>query len=153
VAGRAPVPPRIALGVTLPSRVQQGQVGSYAAKPFGSPGRGALPRPILLQPGPALGRQQTGDRQVNALQEAQRVATSVAKASPIGNGNLIENVTLLSGTTLVAHGLGRAFRSCVLCGISTANLWNIQRPSGIPQDLTYVSITVASNMIADVLVW
>lgn len=153
MAGRAPVPPRIALGVTPPSRVQQGQVGSAVVTTWGAKGRGPRARPLVLQPGPALGRQQTGDRQVNALQEAQRVATSAAKANPIGNGMLLENVTLSSGTNLVAHGLGRAFRSALLCGLSAANLWSIQRPSGIAQDLNYVAIVVTSNMIADVLVW
>jgi hypothetical protein len=156
MAGRAPVPPRIALGVAPPSRVQNGQVGSAQVVAWGSQGRGPKARPIVLQPGPALGRQQTGDRQVNALQEAQRVATSQAKANPLGSCNFIQGITFSgAGGQLIAHGLGRAFVSCVVCGLATSAsaIVAIQRPSGIAQDQVYISVAVSAACAFDLLVF
>jgi hypothetical protein len=128
-------------------------MGGPAVPAPNTPGRGAPPRPILLQPGPALPRQQTADRIVNALQEGARTSTNVARADPMGARNLIENVALSSGANLVPHGLGRAFRSAHLAGPSAAVTYAIRRPSGIAQDATHVQITVSATCIADLVVW
>jgi hypothetical protein len=148
------VQPPIALGVRLPSRIQQGQVGSSQVKTFGSVGRGPLPRPILLQPGPALARQQTEDRQINAVAEAARSAGAQAKGHPLAAANLVEGLSFVGNETiLVSHGLGRPFRSALVCAPSTNAFVSIQRPSGIAQDAIFVAVTSYNTIAFDLLVW
>ena len=151
--GRIAPPAAIKLGITLPNRVQAGQVGGAPLSAFGTPGRASPPRPVLLNPGPALPRQQTGDRQTNALQEGIRSSTAQAKGHPLAAANLIENVSFSgAGTRLIAHGLGHAFRSALICGGSASGV-TIQRPSGILQDAQAVAVTVTGAVAFDLLVW
>jgi hypothetical protein len=156
--GRVAPPAPIKLGVVLPNRIAQGQVGGVnvpaGSGVFTAPGRVAPPRPILLQPGPALPRQQTKDRQQNALQEGLRSSTAQAKANPLGGANLLESYNFpAAGTYSIPHNLGRVFRSATLQGLSASVAWSIQRPSGIAADAQVVTITVSAPVVADVLVW
>ena len=152
--GRSQPAAPIALGVRLPSRVQNAQLGSAVTNAFGTPGRGPAAAPILLQPGPALRRQQTDDRQLNDSIEASRSRTAQATANPLGAANLLEGLSFTGNqTVLVPHGLGRAFRSALVCGPSTNAAVSIQRPSGTAQDATYVAVTSYASISFDLLVW
>jgi hypothetical protein len=157
-AGRAAPQAPIALGVSLPSRVQGSPVGTgQAATPVVlssvPAGRGAKAAVSLLQPGPALGRRQTNDRQINALQEAARVSTSQAKADPQSNRNVLEALILVSGDNVIHHGLGRPFRGANLTSMSASVTWHIQRASGIATDAYQILVHVSQACVADLVVW
>ena len=155
--GRALPAQRVQLGTVLPSRVQGATVGGAASTVVQSatvqPGRGPRAATQLLQPGPALARQQTGDRQTNALQEGQRAATNQAKADPLAGKNVIEGVSLGSGWNVVQHGLGRAFRGAMLASPGVSVIWYIQRASGIAADAYQIQVHASVAVTGDLIVW
>ena len=55
----------------------------------------------------AFKTEQTGDRQINAIQDNVRSATQALRSGPFGAGNLVKDVEFSLGITIVDHGLGR----------------------------------------------
>ena len=144
--------------MSIPSRVQAGQYGS--TNPAGR--RRAVPQPVVLVKGAAQGREHTDSRSLDSVQQLLGNAIAAIKASPLAECNLIQNITLSSGSPLVVkHGLGRPFVSCLLCGASAQCTISVRRPS--PQerpatqqnalDAMQIVITPSNSCTADLLVW
>lgn len=100
----------------LPVRIQGTAYGSQSVPTSSSSGQAS---PSIRQLGPSQPREQFADRQLNAIQRSVEQATSIAKANPMAQGNLLEKVTLASGDNIVVHGLGTAFRSAIVHGSDT----------------------------------
>jgi hypothetical protein len=138
----------VQLGARLPSRIQP------LAKVFGAAGRGPAPSHVVKNPGLALARQTTGERQVDALQEGARRAAAPSASGVLSTAGILEGVVFTGNQTLLLqHGLGRAFRSAMVVGPSTNAAYSIRRPSGITADLTVISVTSYASMTCDVVVW
>lgn len=120
--GRAPPPaPNLAPG-RLPGRIQHSQFGSTNAAAT-TVGRASPPKPVVLQLGPVLAREQTADRQVNQIQTMVAAAIGQVKALPWGDGNLLEDVPLVQGGAsgagpynVLLHGLPSAFSGYIILG-------------------------------------
>jgi hypothetical protein len=148
----------IRLGVTLPNRLQAGQMGprnTAASTPnaAGQGGRAAPPAVSILQPGPANIRVQTDNRLTQQIQESSRIIASAAKAHPEALCHIVENVSLVNGSVNVSHGLGIPFRGARVESPSANHSWWIQRPSGIPADAEQVTVFASGAMTVDVIVW
>lgn len=113
------VPSPLVVGGRIPTRAPQSQLGGTnpAARynPATNTGSGrTIPRPILLQPGPALSLEQSGDRQLNQIQQSQRQSTAQARGNPFANGTLLEGLALVTGSNTIQHQLGIPVRGMIL---------------------------------------
>jgi hypothetical protein len=83
--------------------------------------------------------QQTGDRQVNQLQQQQAASTQQLRDGPFGNGNLVTNLVFQGGDQQsVPHGLGRAFVGFIIVDFlyngNSGNAYPLVRLVGVDQD-------------------
>jgi hypothetical protein len=136
----------------LPSRVQMGAFGAAGAVNLTATpvGRAPVPRPLLLQPGPATPIAQTIDRQANDIQQNARTANQVSRALPFANGNLLEGLSLASGDNVIAHGLGAAFRNAFLIGPSAHVTYTVSQ--GTNPSKTCV-INLSAPCVADIWIY
>jgi hypothetical protein len=102
-------------GGRIPSRLPQGPLGSVNA----AAGTRVRPLPVILQPGPALALEQTDNRQLNAIQQAQRQSTGQARGNPFANGVLLEGLVLTPGANTISHRLGIPIRGVIIGAVST----------------------------------
>jgi hypothetical protein len=142
----------------IPSNVQNAQYGGV-----NNAGRmRKLAQPVVLNKGPAYGKEHTDDRALDAVQQRANDATQAARANPLSSCNFIRGLTFVSGKPLtVQHGLGRVFSSCLLAGQSAYGSIAVQRPAPALRpastqntlDARQITITPTFSGIADLLVW
>lgn len=133
----------------IPVRIQG---GVYGTQNPASPSNANRPAVTIRQTGPVQPREQFDDRQLNAIQRSVEQATAVAKANPMANGNLIENLPLKSGDNVVAHGLGASFRSAIVHGCDTSGVsFAVKRNSDARLDARQLVISASAPCV--VFVW
>lgn len=147
--------PPVPTAARLPNHVQQGTAAGQPAVAFGAVNQRRLAPVIQLQPGPPLAREKTQDRQANEVQTKTLHAVQQAKSNPKANGNLLENVKLLSlQANRVEHGLGVPFRGVELSGFSTMATWYVIRPGvNASLDATQIELEVSADVTVDIYVW
>ena len=69
------------------------------------------------------------DPATNRMQERLRTIINVLAGLPILDGVLLENVTLTTADTPVAHGLGRVPRGCFMVKGNTSVAWSATTPA------------------------
>lgn len=68
----------------------------------------------------SFARVQTELRELNQVQSNIAAVVNPLLANPYLNGNILENVTLINGTTIVPHGLGRTQQGWAIVDIQGA---------------------------------
>jgi len=109
-----------------------------------------------------LASEQTGDRQLNQIQDNIKSATNTLRSSPFGDGNLVKSIAMVPGTVTVNHGLGRAIQGFIVvryqvtAGTIPSAIVEVSNPStlGITIDTTKQVVLGATNIgVADVWFW
>jgi hypothetical protein len=136
----------ITLGTALPTRIANAQQGSV------NPAYGArvVPKPLVPTPGPAFAREHTTDRQINRAQENARVAGQQSRTNPLANGNLLEGLSLSTGTTTISHGLGKPIRGMLMGAMSAAVTWSFAKGATPTQNF---QLTVSGPVTIDLWVY
>jgi hypothetical protein len=71
-------------------------------------------------------------------------------ANPIVNGQMLENVILINGTTSVNHGLQRNLQGWFIVGINkAATIYDNQASNQTPQ----LTLSLISNAVCTVNIW
>jgi hypothetical protein len=71
-------------------------------------------------------------------------------ANPLVQGQLLQNVALISGTTVVNHKLGRKLQGWFIVGINgAATIYDNQASNQTPQ----LTLSLTSNATANVALW
>ena len=134
-----------------PSRIQTAAYGTDStASATPSYLNREIPRPAQLSRGPSQGLEQFGAgidpnvaRALNQIQSNVKSAVSVAKNNPMGDGNLIENVTFtgdLTTITIVKHGLGAAPRGFTLQSHNDSGYALLTQQAQVPASLDETQI-------------
>ena len=118
---RTTIAPTPAIKTTNPSRLPQDALGTQAVVTGAAIGR-VVPKAVLLMKGPASPSEEfvTDDpknlaRALSQLQQNIRTAQNPIVSLPFSQGNLFENVAVLSGQNVIQHQLGGPFRGYILC--------------------------------------
>jgi hypothetical protein len=125
MSGPRVAPSPLTVGGHIPTRMPQGQVGGLNQATTGR----VMPRPLLLQPGPALALTHLEDRQINDLQQSAKQSTAQSRGNPTANGNLLEGVVLAAGANTIAHGLGSPIRGMLMGQMSAPATWSFSKGS------------------------
>lgn len=71
-------------------------------------------------------------------------------ANPLLNGQLLTNVALINGTTVVNHGLGRKLVGWIIVGINgAAQIYDNQATNQMPQ----LTLSLTSDAAVQVAIW
>ena len=102
---------------------------------------------------PAFPREQTGDRQMNQIQENARKATQAINAMPFGRGVYFKNVAFTSGTPVaLAHGLGSAARFFAMNASAAARFFFVAN-SDASLDAKQIQVQSDATCSADVWIY
>jgi len=91
----------------------------------------------------------TTDSAVNMLQSYLKTIFDQLQLNPFLNGERISQVKLVAGVNLVSHGLGRAYKTC-LVGLPSAG--TILNESASPDRTKYVSVASSGSCTVDLFV-
>lgn len=95
---------------------------------------------------------QTPDRNINQLQQNIQQALHPLLASPLANGVLLEDVSLLAGPNVINHTLGRILRGWFVTRLQGAAQVYDAQEANLFQSKT-LALVSSANVVVDLFVF